>query len=46
MFAEAGLSDIRVLRRFDYFAGSSSEATRKVAAGFNAAAIEVVMGKK
>lgn len=45
MFAEAGLTGIRVLRRFDYFAGSSSEATRKVAAGFNAAAIEVVMGK-
>lgn len=45
MFAEAGLTDIRVLRRFDYFAGSSSEATRRVAAGFNAAAIEIAMRK-
>lgn len=45
MFAEAGLTDIRVLRRFDYFAGSSSEATRKVAAGFNAASVEIAMRK-
>jgi ubiquinone/menaquinone biosynthesis C-methylase UbiE len=45
MFARAGLSDITVLRRFDYFAGSSSEATRKVAGGFDAASIEITMRK-
>lgn len=45
MFGRAGLDDIRVLRRFDYFAGSSSEATRKVAASFNAASIEIAMRK-
>lgn len=45
MFGEAGLTDIRVLRRFDYFAGSSSASTRKVAAGFNAASIEIAMRK-
>jgi len=45
MFAKAGLTDIRVLRRFDYFAGSSSASTRKIAAGFNAASIEIAMRK-
>lgn len=45
MFAKAGLDDIRVLRRFDYFAGSSSEATRRVAGSFNAASIEITMRK-
>ena len=45
LFASAGLSDIKVLRRFDYFAGSSSEHTRKIASGFNAASIEIAMRK-
>jgi ubiquinone/menaquinone biosynthesis C-methylase UbiE len=45
LFARAGLTDITLLRRFDYFEGSSSEATRKVAGSFNAAAIEITMRK-
>ncbi|MCH9053525.1 MAG: methyltransferase domain-containing protein [Proteobacteria bacterium] len=46
MFAEAGFEDIEVLRRFDYFSGSSSENTRKVAAGFKAHTVELVMNKQ
>lgn len=45
LFAQAGLTDITILRRFDYFAGSSSEATRKVAASFDAVSIEISMRK-
>lgn len=45
LFEKAGLTDITLLRRFDYFAGSSSEATRKVAGSFNAASIEITMRK-
>ncbi len=45
LFEKAGLTDITLLRRFDYFAGSSSQATRKVAGSFNAAAIEITMRK-
>lgn len=45
LFAKSGLVEIEVLRRFDYFAGSSSEATRKIAAGFKAHAIEIAMRK-
>jgi arsenite methyltransferase len=45
LFERAGLTDITLLRRFDYFAGSSSEATRKVAGSFNAASIEITMRK-
>jgi len=45
LFAQAGLTDITVLRRFDYFAGSSSEQTRQVAGSFDAASIEVTMRK-
>jgi len=45
MFAKAGLTDIKVLRRFDYFAGSNSEHTRKIAGSFNAASIEITMRK-
>ena len=43
---EAGFEDIEVLRRFDYFSGSSSENSRKVAAGFKAHTIELVMNKQ
>ena len=39
------MTDITLLRRFDYFAGSSSEHTRKIAGSFDAAAIEVTMRK-
>jgi ubiquinone/menaquinone biosynthesis C-methylase UbiE len=45
LFAKAGLTDIKVLRRFDYFAGSNSEHTRKIAGSFDAASIEVTMRK-
>ncbi len=45
MFADAGFEDIQILRRFDYFSGSASENTRKVAAGFDARTVELVMGK-
>ena len=45
MFAKASLTDIKVLRRFDYFAGSNSEHTRKIAGSFNAASIEITMRK-
>ncbi|MGQ0539213.1 MAG: methyltransferase domain-containing protein [Gemmatimonadaceae bacterium] len=40
-FAAAGLRDLEVLRRLDYFAGSSSESTRKVAAGFGAHSVVI-----
>ncbi len=45
MFADAGFEDIRIMREFDYFSGSSSESTRKVAAGFDAHTVELVMRK-
>lgn len=45
LFEEAGFQDVKVLRHFDYFAGSASEATRKVAGGFNACSIELSMMK-
>jgi ubiquinone/menaquinone biosynthesis C-methylase UbiE len=45
LFAKSGLTDIKVLRRFDYFAGSNSEHTRKIAGSFDAASIEVTMRK-
>lgn len=45
LFEKAGLTDITLLRRFDYFAGSSSEATRNIAGSFNAASIEITMRK-
>ena len=35
----------KVLRRFDYFAGSNSEHTRAIAGSFDAASIEVTMRK-
>lgn len=38
-FSRAGFTQVEVLSRLDYFAGSSSEETRKVAAGFGAHAI-------
>jgi SAM-dependent methyltransferase len=45
LFAEAGFEGITVLRRFDYFAGSAEENTRKVAAGFEAHTVELSMVK-
>ncbi len=43
LFRDAGFEDIRVLRRFDYFAHSPSRQTREIAASFDARAVEVVM---
>jgi len=45
LFAEVGFRDITKIRSFDYFAGSNSEKTRKVASGFNAHTVELVMTK-
>lgn len=45
LFAKSGLVEIEVLRRFDYFAGSSSEHTRKIAGSFDAHSIELAMRK-
>lgn len=45
MFEDAGLTEIEAWRRFDYFSGSSSENTRKVASGFDAHTVELVMTK-
>lgn len=39
LFREAGLEDVEVLCRFDYFRGSTSTETRKVAGSFGAEAI-------
>lgn len=43
MFRDAGFEDIRIVRRFDYFAHSPSRQTREVAASFGARSIEVAM---
>lgn len=45
LFREAGLAEVEVLSRHDYFAGSASEETRKVAGSFGAGAI-VLRGRK
>ncbi|NQU59482.1 MAG: methyltransferase domain-containing protein [Rhodospirillales bacterium] len=45
LFAEAGFADITEIRSFDYFSGSNSEKTRKIAGGFDAHTIELVMTK-
>lgn len=45
LFADAGFRDIKIGRRFDYFSGSSSENTRKVATGFDAHTVELSMVK-
>jgi arsenite methyltransferase len=36
MLGEAGLCDVEIVQRLDYFAGSSSDETRKVAGSFDA----------
>lgn len=43
MFRDAGFEDIRIVRRFDYFAHSPSRQTREVAAGFGARSVELAM---
>lgn len=44
-FRRAGLAEVEVLSSHDYFAGSTSEETRKVAASFGAGAV-VLRGEK
>ena len=43
LFRAAGLAEIAVLRSFDYFSGSSSADTRKVAAALGAKSCEIRM---
>jgi arsenite methyltransferase len=45
MFRSSGFEAVTVLRRFDYFSGSSSADTRRVAGSLGARAIEVKMRK-
>jgi len=45
MFRAAGFHAVTVLRGFDYFAGSSSADTRRVAAALGARAIEIRLSK-
>lgn len=45
LFAEAGFADITEIRSFDYFSGSNSEKTRRIASGFDAHTVELVMTK-
>ncbi len=43
LFRAAGLSNVTVLRSFDYFSGSTSPDTRKIAAALGAKAVEISM---
>lgn len=43
LFRDAGFSDVRVLREFDYFAESPSTETRRIASTLGARSIEVAM---
>lgn len=45
LFEEAGIGNVEVLSRHDYFAGSTSEETREVAASFGAGSV-VLRGMK
>lgn len=45
MFRAAGFRDVRVLRSFDYFSGSSSADTRRVAGSMGAKAVEIQMSR-
>lgn len=45
MFGAAGFVDVAVLRRFDYFAGSASAETRRIAAALGAKTVEIAMRK-
>jgi SAM-dependent methyltransferase len=45
LFASCGFTGIRVLRRFDYFSGSASTDTKRVAASLGAQSIEITMTK-
>lgn len=43
LMRQAGFADVTVLHGFDYFAGSASPDTRRIAAGLGAKAIEITM---
>lgn len=43
LFRAAGFADLRVTRHFDYFSGSASADTRRVAAALGAKAVEITM---
>jgi arsenite methyltransferase len=43
LFREAGFVEVSLLRGFDYFSGSASADTRRVAAGLGGHAIEIRM---
>jgi SAM-dependent methyltransferase len=45
-FRTAGFTNVTVLRSFDYFSGSASSDTRKVAAALGAKAIEIAMQRR
>jgi ubiquinone/menaquinone biosynthesis C-methylase UbiE len=45
LFRRAGFADLAVLRSYDYFAGSASEETRRIAAAFGAHAVEISMSR-
>jgi arsenite methyltransferase len=45
LFASSGFTGVRVLRSFDYFAGSANTDTRRVAASLGAQSIEITMVK-
>lgn len=46
LFRKTGFSKVNVLRSFDYFSGSTSSDTRKVAAALGAKAIEIAMERQ
>lgn len=46
LFRTAGFANARVLRSFDYFSGSASAETRKIAAALGAKAVEIVMERR
>jgi hypothetical protein len=45
LFCSAGFDGVTVLRRFDYFSGSASEETRRIAAALGGRAAEITMQK-
>lgn len=45
LFRSAGFSNVKALRSFDYFSGSSSPETRKIASALGAKAAEIAMRK-
>ena len=46
LFRTAGFANVTVLRSFDYFSGSASADTRKIAAALGAKAVEIIMERR